>query len=154
LSSIVSTATVGSASMTLRSCNTANVPGIGNVSCSAGAGAIPTALYPLLVSWSEANSSWNNRTTGTPWNSGGASTAGTDYDATAMATANVPLGTATSTTWTFTSLTAIQGWVANSATNFGMVLAHTGVQVNNVSYRLFDSGESAGTLPSLTVTYS
>ena len=93
-------------------------------------------------------------TTATPWNSPGASTAGVDYNGTAMATANVPLGTTTSTTWTFTSLTAIQGWVTSTATNFGMVLASTGAQVNNVSYRLFDSAESGGTLPSLTVTYS
>jgi hypothetical protein len=154
LTSIVSTATVGSASLTLRTCNTANVPGIGNVSCSAGAAVIPTALYPLLVAWSEANSSWNNRTTGTPWNTAGASGAGTDYTNTAMATLNVALGATSTSTWTFTDLVAVQGWVTTSATNLGMELAHTGAQANNVSYRLFESGEAAATPPSMTVTYS
>lgn len=153
LSTIPSTATVASTSMTLHVCTTVNVPGFGNIPCSQGSAAIATALYPLLVSWSETTSTWNQRSTGINWNTAGASGAGTDYTNSAMATANVATATNANVTWTFASLTAVQGWVASAASNFGLLLTYTGAQVNQTSYRLFQSGEAGTNVPSMTVTY-
>lgn len=150
LSSIPTAATVNAANMTLRTCTNVAWPGYGTIPCVSGSGSVAISTYRMLVSWSEATSTWNQRSTGTSWNAAGASGAGTDYNATILSSNNVSMATNTSYTWSIT--TAAQAWVSNASTNFGLLLARSGA--TTADYRLFNSSEAGSSAPSLVVTYS
>jgi hypothetical protein len=91
-----------------------------------------------------SNVTWNNRTTGTPWDA-----AGGDFIATPEATTAV--GANQAYTWNITSLA--QGWVANTFSNNGVLLRFNndvGTVLFNIASR--QNGTSANH-PRLFITY-
>lgn len=81
-------------------------------------------IHKLLKLPSEANATWNNQTTATPWTSGGASGDGTDADLTnIIATGTLPTGAgSTITVASAEFLTLVRGWIAGTIPNYGILM--------------------------------
>lgn len=143
LSNLPTNAIVSAASLTLTRINAAS-PGRNY------------EVRQLLVMPNEAQATWNNRATSTPWQSGGASGA-SDSNPTPVATGAIPTGAGAVTTITSAAFIALaQGWIDGSITNNGVLIL-----VENDGTALggdFDyaSGERStnSQRPYLTVTYS
>lgn len=78
-------------------------------------------FYPALESWDETTTTWNVRTTGTPW-----ATAGARPPSRSTTAAGSVLPTSANTEYTVSiSPAAVAAWVATPATNFGLVIVTT-----------------------------
>lgn len=144
LSTIPSNAIVSAASLTLYRINSAS----------------PTRNYnihKLLKLPSEANSTWNNQTTGTPWTSGGASGDGTDADLTnIVATGAIPTGAGSTITISSAAfLSLVQGWIAGTVANYGILMKIDAEGTYSAGDFDIASGERSteAQRPYLTVTY-
>jgi len=115
---------------------------------NASAGAY--TCYALTRSWIEGQATWNLAATGTAWASPGAA-GGADRSATPLCT--ISAGSTGTLTIPFNSagLQALQAWISNPATNFGLVIADTAT----TDGADFHSSESATTLarPRLNLFY-
>jgi hypothetical protein len=115
---------------------------------NASAGAY--TCYALNRSWVEGQATWNLAATGTTWASPGAA-GGADRSATPLCT--ISAGSTGTLTIPFTSagLQALQAWITNPATNFGLIIADTAT----TDGADFHSSESATTLarPRLNLFY-
>ena len=133
------------------------------VSQSSG-GTAAVSLHRALASWGEGTSdAGGDESVGAPSTTGDAtwvhrfysgtlwSTAGGDFDATPSATMSVS-GAATYVWASSTMLSDVQGWFANSATNFGWVLrgAETGNNRKGINSRQFSDPAQR---PKLEITY-
>jgi hypothetical protein len=110
-------------------------------------------LYRILPAndWVEAEATWNVRKSGTSWaGSAGCSTAGTDHDATEAAS-HAP-SSQTSHDWTFDAngIADVQGWVAGTFANYGLV----GKGGTNDARFYSSDHATASERPKLTVEYT
>ncbi|MBK8035789.1 MAG: DNRLRE domain-containing protein [Verrucomicrobiaceae bacterium] len=134
LSAIPANATITSAVMTLtRKSGTSGSPGV--------------SAHRLTQPWSETTSSWNNRSTGTPWTTPGGDG---DYDATAAATTNVTTNAAHN--WTLTSL--VQNWVNGTNPNHGILMRLQNESVNGEHEFYTREEPTASRRPTLSITYT
>jgi hypothetical protein len=109
-------------------------------------------IYKVRVPWQESSVTWNQASTGSPWDESGCSGEGTDREASAAASTTIGVADPVPGwyTWDVTSL--VQGWFANPATNYGMLLISKGLMVR---YDFQGSEAGAGDLrPKLVVEYT
>ncbi|GAB6171988.1 hypothetical protein JCM15765_14660 [Paradesulfitobacterium aromaticivorans] len=129
LTSIPSNAVVSSSSITLTE--------IGGQDTSS----LSISTHKVLGSWDEATLTWNNKP---------------PYDATAQSTVSTLLGSNYKYTWALLA-SLVQGWVNNSAANYGVMFKLVNESVYS-SYRAFGSSEWADQstiyLPKIDVTYT
>lgn len=151
VSSIPSNATVTSATveLTLVECRngTANKTiGVNKVNRTWGEGT-KTGIDGATATSGEC--SWTYSASTTQW-----TTAGGDFDATVADSKTVGSTTGTVYSWNITSM--VQGWVANSSTNYGMIFVETTPKSTSNGTKCFASKEYAtvSSRPKLTVTYS
>jgi hypothetical protein len=78
-------------------------------------------LYPLLESWTESSTTWNDRSTGVTWSTAGAAPPSRGTNAVGTVTPSTA-----STEYTIAISTAtVAGWVAQPGTNFGLAFVTT-----------------------------
>lgn len=109
-------------------------------------------LHRLLVDWTEAAVTYNQRLAGQPWASTSGPQAGADYAI--MPTASTQSGPAgVWLTWDVTNL--VQYWISNPATNFGVILLDPADYGNGGVSRSYASSEHADLTwhPKLSITY-
>lgn len=70
------------------------------------------AIYRVTAQWNENQVTWNDRLTGTPWTNPGG-----DYDAVALDTIN--FATDSWNSWDITD--AVNGWLAGTYSNYGLI---------------------------------
>lgn len=118
----------------------------------AAGGGIDVVCYPLLIAWVEGTATWNNRDTGTAWNTGGADGSGTDRAASSLGSVT---GVVTGTTSISIPLSAT--WfedVANGiTTNLGLLLLSTIGSGNNYWLPASSDHGTSGNRPQLVITY-
>ncbi|MCP4334722.1 MAG: DNRLRE domain-containing protein [Gammaproteobacteria bacterium] len=105
----------------------------------------PVSAHRIRNSWSEDSVTWNQRETGTNWD-----TAGGDFDNRAVVT--TPVGPADDRyAWDITPL--VQGWVDGSYPNYGVALV---AAVDGMPGEQFHTSDDAdpSKWPSLSVTYA
>lgn len=145
LSNIPTNAVVSAASLNLYRIN------------SATGGTRTYNIHKLLKLPSEANATWNNQTTATPWGTGGASSDGVDADITNVtATGTLPTGagsTITVSSAAFTTL--VQGWITGTIANYGILMKVDDEGVYTTGDFDIASGERStdAQRPYLSVTY-
>jgi hypothetical protein len=142
LSSIDKEATCDTATLSLWSQNSAPSGDTHNV----------YSLHSNVSSWAETEATWTNYKTGSAWpGSSGASTSGTDYEATVLGTLNFPATSPDSEVQSSLSKTRIQGWFGASNTNYGLVIAD-----GNVTGEAYWTSDfvTAGERPKFVVTYT
>lgn len=144
ISSIPTNAIVSAASLTLYRLNAASPARNYNI-------------HKLLKLPSEANATWNNQTTGTPWTSGGAGGDGTDADLTnIIATGAIPTGAGSTITVSSAGFLAlVQGWIAGTIANCGILMKIDAEGTYSAGDFDIASGERSteAQRPYLTVTY-
>jgi hypothetical protein len=115
-----------------------------------GAYDVQYAVHRLLVDWTEAGASWNNRLPGVPWNRAGANGAGTDHAATADATASVGWDPG----WIDLDVTAGVQQMGSGASNFGWRLRAVSGYLNGLK-RMHSSEfmDAVELRPKLVITY-
>jgi hypothetical protein len=109
-------------------------------------------IFKVRVPWQETTVTWNQASTGALWDEPGCSGAGTDREASVAASTTIGADDPVPGwhTWDVTSL--VQGWFANPATNYGMILISKGLMVR---YDFQGSEAGASDLrPRLVVEYS
>jgi alpha-glucosidase (family GH31 glycosyl hydrolase) len=151
LSSIPSNATITSATVELTL-----------VECRNGTAAKSIEVHKLNRAWGEGTktgvdgvtatsgeSSWTCSAYSTQW-----TTAGGDYNSTAVDTKSIGSTIGTVYSWNVTSL--VQGWVSSSSTNYGMAFMEAVPQSTSNGTKDFASKEyaTASSRPKLTVTYT
>jgi len=105
----------------------------------------PVSAHRILNPWSENSVTWNNRETGTSWD-----TTGSDFDN--MAVVTTPVGPANQRyEWNITPL--VQGWVDGSFQNYGVVLAAAIAGMSGERFYTSDSSDPTRH-PRLTITYA
>lgn len=106
-------------------------------------------IHRGLVSWVEAEVTWQRKETGVPWSGGDGGGSGVDYAATATDTTSV-VGSGVSYDWDVTP--DVQDFVSSAATNFGWWLFPAG----GTDTKIFRSKEhaTASTRPQLIVDYT
>ena len=107
-------------------------------------------LYQLKRNWSEASATWNNASTGTPWEVAGAKGA-TDRGSTVLGSITASTTGEKVITLNAAGVAAVQAWINNPSSNFGLVLQdYTGTDG-----MAFQSSESTTVTarPKLEITY-
>jgi len=105
-------------------------------------------VYKVLRDWSEQSATWNVAAEGVPWAMAGCDDVFSDRVATASFTTTV---TAVNTWYMWDVTGLVREWVANPASNKGMILIGDGLAVE---YRFWSSNLSTLEYrPKLTVTY-
>ncbi|WP_203981222.1 golvesin C-terminal-like domain-containing protein [Planosporangium flavigriseum] len=103
--------------------------------------------YKLTRDFDETTASWNNASAGVPW-----TTAGGDYDPAALSGFN---GFTNDPEWEAWDVkNAVSGWLANPASNYGLLLKQRD-EVNQTARAMLLSSEAAEPMqrPTLEVTY-
>ncbi len=105
----------------------------------------PVSAHRIMNSWSEGFVTWNDRDSGTPWD-----TAGGDFDSMAVATTAVGAGNQ-NPDWNLTPL--VQGWVDGSYPNYGVALV---AGIDGMVGEQFYTSDQANLdrRPSLSVSYA
>ncbi len=117
-----------------------------------GSGTITVNIHRLLQNWTNADVTWNNYTTGTPWNTAGGG-AGTDYTSTAT-DSKALLSYSGGTVDSYNVLTDVQNIVNNGGNNYGWIMKLATESGNTyVGYNSQDAGTQANR-PILTVVYT
>ena len=111
------------------------------------------SLDSAVATWTETGSTYVNYKASTAWpGSAGASTSGTDYEATSLGAMNYPESSAD--TEDAASLTAarVEGWFGVTNTNYGLLIGVTGA----TSGRDWHSSDAvtAGFRPQISITYT
>ena len=109
-------------------------------------------VYRLLRGWNETTATWNRPATGQTWAQAGAQGVGADYNATLVAATNVQ---ATGRWYSFDVTAAVQAWLTNPSSNYGLLLqANAATNTPNFEER-FASREAtdATKRPKLTIDY-
>ena len=105
------------------------------------------SLYPLLRPWSEVSVTWNQAASGTNWASPGANKVGVDRGSTSVSSALVQN---TGSWYQFDVTSAVQGWLSNPGSNYGLVLR--GNSVHNTEFRFASSNDTnVSVRPKLTL---
>ena len=110
-------------------------------------------VYRLLRGWTETTATWNRPATGQTWAQAGAQGVGADRYATLVAATNVQ---ATGRWYAFDVTAAVQAWLANPGSNYGLLLqAAAATNTPNFEER-FASREAtdATKRPKLTIDYA
>jgi acid phosphatase type 7 len=135
ISSIPSNATVLSASISF------------NVS-NPSSGSYP--IFALKRSWTEGSVSWQNASSGVPWQTSGAR--GTsDRETTSLGGVSAPGTGAVTVSLNAAGVAKIQEWIASSAANFGVVLADSAIS-DGLAMAARENA-TATSRPKLSVTY-
>lgn len=110
-------------------------------------------LRRVLRSWSEQSLTWNERSSGNPWNAPGAS-ASVDFADPVSSAAFVSFPQTYTFGSTSTLVADVQAWVNTPSANFGWLLKSQSEQ-NAKTARHFGSREGpVGNQPTLTITYA
>lgn len=104
-------------------------------------------FYPLLEAWDESTATWNQRSTGVAWSAAGAAPPSRGTTATATLTPSAAF-----TAYVVTIPAAVvAGWVANPASNHGLVLITTDTDGSRFSTK---ENTTASVRPYLRVTHT
>jgi hypothetical protein len=109
-------------------------------------------IYRLTNSWNEAQASWNNRLTSTPWSSAGGDYAGTVY-ASATLERYLDVG---AKVYNVDVTSLVQGWVYGTYANNGLVMVSTSEGTSQFKLFYFESTESlvgGAVLPQLVLEF-
>ena len=88
-------------------------------------------IYPVLVTWDENQTTWNDRLSSTPWGAGGLQD-GVDYDSTQKVQATI---TATSNEWFSVDITGLaKQWQGGTLENYGVMIKYTGVSASTKNW--------------------
>jgi Calx-beta domain len=112
-------------------------------------------VFKLLSLPTIAQATWNNRATGTPWQTAGASGA-SDVDPTVIATGTLPATASTVVTVSSTAFTnLVQDWISGATPNYGILMqVDAGTVVAGGQYDIASGERSTDNQrPYLTVTY-
>lgn len=108
-------------------------------------------LYQLKRNWSESSATWNNASTGTPWQVAGAKGAN-DRGTTVLGAITATTTGAKTITLNAAGLAAVQAWIQNPSANFGLTLQdYTGT--DSLAFQSSESGTVAAR-PKLEITYT
>lgn len=108
-------------------------------------------IYPLQKSWDEAFATWNQHLVATNWSAGGArATADRDFTR-VMGAVSPPAGPgAIAVPMADAGVAVVQGWIADPATNLGMVIDDSAVAAGLELYS--SEGTNPALHPMLTIT--
>jgi hypothetical protein len=114
-------------------------------------GSLNLAAYKVLRPWAEGQTTWNLATTGTSWGLAGCNNTTTDRAATATDTILVN----TVNDWHRWSITPmVQSWVANPASNRGLIIKGNGATSVEYSYVASEYWWATELTPRLVVRYT
>ena len=123
------------------------------INCISGvAGTDTVEVKRVLQNWVEAQTSWNNYATSTPWGTAGCLLEGTDRVAANSCTVSYDGGFNTgdyASTGNSTLISDVQGWIDNPSTNHGLRLVGVAAEAWGLPANATD-----GNRPFLTVTYT
>ncbi len=102
-------------------------------------------VHAVTKAWKELEATWKRRVSSTNW-----TTAGGDYNSTAVTSNNLPAGTATGVWLEFTVTPLAQEWVDGVTANNGFILV---LPTSSTEELIFNSREAASNRPELVVTY-
>jgi hypothetical protein len=109
------------------------------------------SIYLLNRSWSGSSTTWNLASTGASWQTAGAKGAA-DRGTTAIGSLSKSSAGALTVTLNSAGIAAVQGWVANSSQNYGIIVANSS---NTDGLRIASSEDTTvGNRPQLTINYT
>ena len=105
------------------------------------------STHEVTQAWVEANTTWNNRQTGTAW----APSVGGTFKATAVSTTTIP---ATNGAYNWNLLSLVQAWFNGTSVNNGVLIKQANESAVDKKH-VFGSSENgtAANRPKLTITY-
>ncbi|MBU0616255.1 MAG: DNRLRE domain-containing protein, partial [Planctomycetes bacterium] len=108
-------------------------------------------IYDLLRAWSESQTTWNQASTGTAWQTAGAQGAG-DRGSAVLGTLIASSSGQRAVALNAAGLATVQRWVDEPASNYGVIFQD---YVNATNGVMFSSSEASnvGVRPKLTITY-
>jgi len=109
------------------------------------------SAYPLLRAWDEGSVTWNNASTGVPWGTAGAAGAA-DRGSSAVGTLSAASLGSVAMDLNASGVALVQGWVAGSATNNGLIIAGSS-QTDGIDLSSREA-TTATSRPALVITYS
>lgn len=107
-------------------------------------------IHRLLNDWNEVQATWNNRSLGIPWVSGGASQSGSDF----MATADGAMSVGWDPQWLEFNVTSAVQEINSGANNFGWRLVAVSGNNNEKKFYSRETQTDASLRPKLTVEFS